>query len=307
MLLADLFDKHLKFPGLCFVDGDDPPPPSGGDGNVSRETPPADGAPPPDPAAPPAPPAAAATPPAPPADPPTWKDQQINRQHRKIKELETQAARAAQLEAENRQLRELAEAAARRQPGDAPPAVPSAPAPASAPVDSRAPAPAQGPQDAIAVARFQIEMEGLRDRLNSAEYAPDWTVAAKNLEQMGGLPQDIMPSIFATDDPAYVVTQLGKNPEKFQEILDLPPNKRTAALVKIGMEKATKPAPKVPAPSAAPPPPAHLGGSGPGPAPPAGTVDLYNDKTPDDAWYAARMEQKRQSQGRVWSPGRRVA
>lgn len=293
-------------PLICLTDGDAPPDPTGGAGapqpGAGGDTPPN-----PDPAAGAAPPDGGATPPVPPPaaaapqpDPNAWKDKQIDRQHRKIKELETQAAKAAELEAENARLRELA---SRTAPAAAPPPAgtpQAAPPPAAtAPVAT----PAAAPTDAIAKARFDIEVENLTKQVTTE---PEWPTVAANLQKMGGIPPDVMNGIFASDDPALVLMTLGKDPNKFQEILDLPPQKQTAALIKIGMEKA---APKPPArPSGAPPPVAPVVGGQGGQGPVVTSGDIYDPKFEGKAdldadWYRLRAQQKRESKGRPWSYG----
>ena len=302
-------------PLICLADGDPTPDPAGGSGDAP---PPVggDGTPPADPAAgaalpdgtPPAPP----TPPA--ADPNAGKDKQIDRQHRKIKDLEPAASRAAEVEAENARLRELA---ARTAPA-APPVAPGAP-PAAPPVAAAPPAPAApvAAADLVAKARFDLEVENLTKQVTAE---PEWPTVAANLQKMGGVPPDLMNGIFASDDPAHVLMTLGKDPNKFQEILDLPPQKQTAALIKIGMEKI---APKPPVrPSGAPPPVAPVVGGQGGQGPSVGLVDLYDPKMQmagathpeapawrlntsadqyDAAWFAERARQKRESVGRPWS------
>ena len=163
--------------------------------------------------------------------------------------------------------------------------------------------PAAAPTDAIAKARFDIEVENLTKQVTTE---PEWPTVAANLQKIGGIPPDIMNGIFASDDPALVLMTLGKDLNKFQEILDLPPQKQTAALIKIGMEKA---APKPPArPSGAPPPVAPVVGGQGGQGPVVTSGDIYDPKFEGKAdldadWYRLRAQQKRESKGRPWSYG----
>ena len=62
-----------------------------------------------------------------------------------------------------------------------------------------------------------------------------------------------MEAILDTDDPAYVLVTLGKNPDNYQNMLDLTPGRLRNELFKIAQERAAKaaPAPK-PKPSNAP-------------------------------------------------------
>ena len=229
---------------------------------------------------------------------PDWREKQIDRQHRKIKELETQAARSAELEAENQRLKELAEAAARR----ADPADPS-PQPAPRPV-AQQPAPIKPAVDQEAEWRFRKDIEDLGVKLTT-DYGDDWKVAQANFQKMGEIDPNFMQEVLRTDDPAYVLVQLGKDPDKYQQVLDLPVNRRITALVKLGLEKNAQPKQNAPKPSGAPAPIEPIR-SGPSAQPP-GKVDIYDPKMAgednDAAWYAERMRQKRESQGRVWSIG----
>ena len=254
--------------------------------------------PPADPAAtPPVDPAA--TPPA--ADPAAavepgdglWKYKQINRQHRRIKDLET----------ENQRLRDLADSASRSHAPAAPPGapVPAAPAPTAPPV-------AVAPVASKEQVRYELQVEDLTTKIRE-EYSKDWAQVSRNLEAQGGVTEELLRGILATDDPAYVLIELGKNPAAYQEVLDLPPAKRQTALVKIALAKkpSVDPAAVDPAkprpPSGAPAPVSQLSGGSPGPA-----VDLYDPKMvsqeKDDAWYAERRRQKSASVGRPWSTRR---
>jgi hypothetical protein len=156
-----------------------------------------------------------------------------------------------------------------------------------------------------------------------ANYAKEWPEVFDNLQKLGGVSNDLMDAILATDDPAYVLITLGKDPAKVQDMVDMPSARRQAALIKIALEKTAKSAepPKTPAkrPSGAPPPPSGQP-PGRGGSPPAGQVDLYDERlqfsnyykgprdpdperNADDAWYAERERQKRESRGRPWSIG----
>lgn len=299
-MLLDLYlNRHVRKMLACFAEGDppaDPPaapgsgdPPAGGGGAPPGETPPGE-----PPAAGGEPPPAGAAPPAPATD---WRDRQIDRQHRKIKELEGQASRAAELAAENERLKQLVEARDRTAP-PAPGAAPAAPAPAPSPASRPEPASAGVTEEAV---RFKIDVENLTAKLQT-DHAKEWPEAAKNFEKVGGIPPTLMQDILGTDDPAFVLIQLGKNPEKYQNLLDLPPARQRNELFKIAQEK-TAPPPAPPKPSGAPAPVGHI--APPASAAPAGSINLYDDKVEDDRWYAERMRQKRESQGRPWSFGGR--
>jgi hypothetical protein len=244
-----------------------------------------------------------------------WRSKQIDRQHRKIKETEAQQVRLAEIEAENQRLRDLAQM---RQPG-------ATTQPPAAPVSQP---PRQQPQAGVdpgtmAAARRQIGIERTSEQLAKI---PEWTAASANFERAGGIPMDLMDSVLVTDDPAYVLVTLGKDMNRFQQVMDMPPDRRTAALIKIGMEPALKaePKPEVRRPSEAPAPRTGLPAGGSAAPDEGGFVpdrddrvvpdermqyspdrDRYRSDEHDQAWYAARRRQKLNSEGRPWSPGGR--
>ena len=318
-----MFELPFRFPAFtdpltCYAEwdasppaaggsGGDPPPPAGGDqggdqtptGDVTVADGAATGTPPPEP---------------PKTD---WRDRQIDKQHRKIKELEGNTTRVAELEAENQRLRELAEAAAR---GSAPPPAAAPPPPAAvAPQAPTAPAATSSsdPRVMEAQIRTKLQIEQMTERLKT-DYPEETKVAIENFQKVGGLPEDVAAQLLATDDPAYVFATLGKDPSKIQDILEMSGARRQAALIKIGMEKAAPGAVPPVRPSGAPPPPAGI--SQRGSAPPPSPGNLYDDRyefknyyrdprdpTPelaaDQQWYAERQRQKRESIGRPWSRG----
>jgi hypothetical protein len=226
-----------------------------------------------------------------------WREKQIDRQHRKIKELEAAARRAEELAAENERLRQLAEAATSRRETTAEPQTQQPPVQRTVQAE-----PPKNQASLEAEWRFKKDIEDLGVKLSTGEYADQWKVAQENFRKMGEIEPAFMQDVLATDDPAYVLVELGKNPEKYQQILDLPANRRQGQLHRLAFEKGqqAKPAPK---PSTAPAPIEPLR-AGPSATPP-GKVDIYDPKLSgedyDNAWYAERMRQKRESQGRVWS------
>ncbi len=215
-----------------------------------------------------------------------WRDRQINRQHRKIKESETQAIQAA----------ERTQAAPQQ-----PPAAQAQGAPPQAPRPQTAPGIDPG---TLAAARRQVLVERTTEQLNRN---PEWTAASANFQKAGGIPEPLLDDVMATDDPAAVLIALGKDPGKYQELLDMSENRRRAVIYQIGM-KLEKPEPKKEAkkPSEAPAPVQRLqeGGSA---TMAEGDIDLYDEKFAkpdyDDAWFRKRAEQKANSRGRPWSYG----
>ena len=308
MLIRFPFETRLNSL-ICFADGDPPPVPPGGSDNP----PPADTPPPTNNAATDTP-AGDTPPPAPPPAPVAdWRDKQINRQHAKIKALEGEAGRAGELAAENERLKQLLEAKSGT-------TTPPAPVQTAVAPQTTVSAPSAG--DPKAQARFEIELENIKTKIDT-DYAKDWPEAEENFRKAGGIPTAIMQDILATDDAAYVTVQLGKNPGRFQEILDLPEARRRNALFKMAQEHAGAVPAARPRPSNAPEPPAPLPRGGVN-LPPAGTIvpdrddrvpipeegmprpNKYGSSQYDDAWYAERARQKRESTGKPWSVGGRA-
>lgn len=202
-----------------------------------------------------------------PAKPEWWK-KELGKKHAQIKDAERKLAeKDAQIEA----LRVIAE----RQPAvDGEPVVTQ---PRAAPVES---------QDIVERrVRAQIQYD---DDCNKAaqngekEYGAEWRGAIENLQTLGGFDPETMTGVLATDNPAKVLYELGKNPENYQRIMELPPAKRIIEMGKLAMAPVT--AKKV---SDAPAPVAAVGGRA---APAAVTL---NDKMSDDEWYAAAQAQRR--------------
>lgn len=292
----DLFG--LKLIAGCYAEGDAPDDPAGGAAPAAGEAGEAAAA-----AAggdAPAAPAAGAedgdSPAAPKAD---WKDKQIDRQHRKLKEQE---ARERELLAENQRLTQLAESAARR---SADPAAPEPPAARREEPTRQAAAPVEQVKEQV---RLEMQIENLTETVKR-EYAAEWPTAYENFQRQGGIDPATLASIMATDDPAYVLVELGKNPDRYQELLDMPAARRQTEFIKLAMAKpkAAEPKPRAKTPSGAPAPVAPVSGGGA----PSGHIDLYasdmSSAEKDADWYAERLRQKRDSEGRPWSLRKRSA
>lgn len=231
---------------------------------------------------------------------PDWRDKQIGRQHRKLKDHEKTIA---ELKAENERLKSGGSAgggdstgrgdAARTQP------------------DAGGGSDGSGPQ------RYQfrtkeefdaaVKQEAENQRLSSdlqtlytsgeKEYGRDrWTNALSTLDAMD-VPQGELLNIMGTDDPAKVVYELGANPEEAERIFALPPAKRLNEYVKMAM--AVKPKPK---PSNAPAPVDTITQRGSSSEP-----SLYDKELPEAEWRRVRDQQKAQSAGRRWSRPRGAA
>lgn len=260
-----------------------------GDDGAPDPTPPADDAAPPADDAPPAgsgqPSADDVAPPAGDDAPPVlsedWRDRQIRRQHARLQEEKRQKEELqAELEATRAMLSRTG-GAAPPAGGDQPPAAPAG--------DDQSPAGVT--QEAVRqeAARMRAqekfnEDSTKADKDGSKRFGANWTKATDNLRTLGGFDVETMQQVLATDDPAKLLYELGTNPDKYHEIMDLPPYKRFAEMVKLAAAPAPKPAARKP--SDAPPPVDSLRGQNRG-----DPNDLRDDLT-DDEWYARRQRQK---------------
>ncbi len=253
------------------------PPPAGEETPPAKETPPAGEETPPAesetlPVGEETPPAESETLPAASED---WRDKEIRRKHAQNQELKRQMVeRESELEA----LRAVAE---RTQGGDRPAGEEASPAARAAPTI---------PQDAVKAAAQQLRaQERFDDDANAADksgrerYKDGWSKATETLKTLGGFDPESMQQILATDDPAQVLYELGSKPENYQRVMDLPPYKRFAELVKLATP-TPKPAPK--RPSGAEPPVEPIGGRNRG-----DPTELRDDLT-DEEWYARRSRQR---------------
>lgn len=257
-----------------------------------------------------------ATPTPPPAEKPDWRMVELGQTRRQLEEARTEAQR---LKDENERLAQLARAASDRQPPpasqnlDQPPSVPPV-APNEVDFEKRV---TERVEQRLVLDRAAQLDESLRKT-----YPQDYQKVLENFSNIQGSMQLMFNDIMATDDPAYVAYAVGKDPERIQQLRDMLPHRRIAALVKIAMEKpqATPEAGTAPPParpSAAPPPPSEAprGGS---PTLPAGSIDIYDqrlefknyyandidkEREADERWFAERVRQKRESVGRPWSIG----
>ncbi len=267
------------------------------------------------PATEPPPPAPAAKPDEPPKS--DWRMIELGQTRRQLEESRTEAER---LRDENRRLQELARAASSMQP-------PERPEPPAAPSGYVAPSPPPSSADFDRKVTEQVEQRLRQDKSQQLDeelrknYAEDYSKILQNFGDIQGSMPLMFNDIMATDDPAYVTYMIGKDPERLQQLRDMLPQRRIAALVKIALEKpkpTEEPAkPAVARPSGAPPPPTDMPRGG-GPSLPAGQVNLYDEKLEfknyysddlqkekeaDEIWFAERERQKRESTRRPWSIG----
>jgi hypothetical protein len=128
------------------------------------------------------------------------------------------------------------------------------------------------------------------EEIGKKVYGAEWDKALANLQTIGGadgaFDVDTMLVIHGTDNPAKVLYELGRDPNKYHEIMDLPPHKRFARLGLLAA--APEPRKKV---SEAPPPVDSIGGRS------SGNTNELRDDLSDDEWYRrfnAREAEKRQ-------------
>lgn len=203
-----------------------------------------------------------------------WKDKELKRKHRQVQEAKQ---RERELQAELDDARALlARAAGSGDPAPEPRATP----PVAADVVPRSEVQAEAKR-IVAADDFNRQCNDL-DKAGKEAYKEEWGTIAETLTTLGGFTQDEMNGILATDNPAKVLYELGKNPDKYHEIKDLAPAKRLAAVVKIGLPD-NKPVPK---PSSAPEPVEPVSGRG------GQVTEDLDDKLSDDDWHRKRDVQR---------------
>lgn len=160
------------------------------------------------------------------ADADGWKDKELKRKHAQIKERDRKLAEA---EEKIRALEELANS--------------------GKPTDEQ---PRATPTQNMTQAQIQAAAQQLREqeryqedlaRINAAgegAYKAEWGKALENLATLGTVEMPTMQGILATDDPAKVLYELGKNPAEYQRIMDLPAARRQTEFVKLSMKAAPK-------------------------------------------------------------------
>jgi hypothetical protein len=215
------------------------------------------------------------TPEEPAAHKPDWRDKQIAKQHRLLKERERELAA----------LRTLREAGGGQADGGA----------ADPPKPQRQQFATQQDFDAAVAAAAQAKLaeKEANDQATDthtkgqANYGDKWAASIQTLQALGGLPVEdgSYQGVMATDEPHKVIHYLGQHPDEYHRIMDLPPHKRLTEFVKISMRDEPKPAPKKVV-SDAPVPAAALNGR-------SNTMPgELKDELSDDEWYAKRRAQK---------------
>lgn len=129
------------------------------------------------------------------------------------------------------------------------------------------------------------------DQAGEKAYGKAWEDSVENLKMLsdtGDVPLDILNAALNSDDPAKVLHELGQDPERAAKFLMLPPVKRIAEAVKMGLKAAPangNAAPKPKPKSNAPAPVEPIGGSG------GKTGDGLGDDIDDATWLRNRNAQ----------------
>jgi hypothetical protein len=206
-----------------------------------------------------------------PAETVDWKDKELKRKHAQIKERDRELET---IRKENEDLRALA----------------------ARPVKEGEEKPTERPAANMTQAQIQEAARVMRDqeryqddltRINAdgeKNYKGEWAKSLENLATLGTVEMPVMQGILATDDPAKVLYELGKNPAEYQRIMELRPERRQTEFVKLSLKAVAKPKP-----SAAPEPVETVRGR-------VTPSALPQDSDDDDTWYAkweAHQEAKR--------------
>lgn len=155
-----------------------------------------------------------------------WKDRELKRKHAQIKERDRQLAEQAQKIADLEAL-------------------------ANRPADGKE-EPNRTPTQNMTQAQIQAAAKELREEERYSEdlatinsngvknYGKEWDAALKNLATLGTVEMSTMNAIRATDDPAKVLYELGKNPAEYQRIMELPPARQANEFAKLAFKAIPK-------------------------------------------------------------------
>lgn len=125
-------------------------------------------------------------------------------------------------------------------------------------------------------------------------YGDKWKSSLEKLPKLGGVEIGDMTDIMSTEQPHVVLYQLS-DPDTYDRVMSLPPARRRTEFVKLSLKEAPKPR-KVEAGESKRPADGQEAPIRPinnGRKAAAQTVNLYDDKVPDEAWYAARNATRR--------------
>ena len=144
------------------------------------------------------------------------------------------------------------------------------------------------PQEVEARARELVAQERYIESCNAANesgqknYKGEWKAAVETLEQLGGFDIPTMRGIMATGAADRALYLLGKNPDEYHRIMDMPIERRIVEITKL-VDKPVAQAKQI---SQAPAPVRTVGGTAS-----AAKVEL-NDKMSDEEWYQAAKAQR---------------
>lgn len=198
-----------------------------------------------------------------------WRDRQINRLTGKRRQAEEDTRTAGQIIDRNQRGNDQGKQA-------------------STPEEVR-----QAAQQLVAQEQYDTACNNT-DTAGKKAYKDKWPAVNDRIRKMGGLPADDLADIvLSTDHPEVVLYSLAQDPDLYERVMGLPPAKRRAEFVKLGLKEPPKAADTRPSkrPGDAPPPPRALNGGNRQAA--AQTVDLYKDNVDDEAWYRQRNETRR--------------
>lgn len=192
-----------------------------------------------------------------------WRDKELKAKHRQIQEMKRlQAEKDAEIAAKDALLAKFNQGKTNETP-----AVPIDE------VDKRV-------QEKLAEQRY-VEQSNKVVAAGEATYKDGWKEAISNLELLGGFDMQTMNGVLATDDPAKVLYELGKNPDRYHSLMGMSLERRIIEMGKIAMAPSQKPV------SNAPPPVNPVGGRA------APAKETLRDDYDDDKWYQIRLAQKR--------------
>lgn len=192
-----------------------------------------------------------------------WREKELKAKYRRQKELERELAeKQAELDTKNALLAKF-----NQQTESPTPVVPVTE------IDKRV-------AERIAQDRY-VEQANRANSQGEKEFGEEWGKAVNNLEMLGGFDMATMNGVLATDDPAKVIYELGKNPDRYHQIMSMPLERRIIEMGKLAMQPITKQVSNAPAPVS------PVTGRA---APAAATL---SDEYDDDKWYQIRLAQKR--------------
>lgn len=203
-------------------------------------------------------------------EPEDWRAKELRRKHAQIKE------RDRQLDEKNKEIEDLKVLAVR------------SPAKDEEKTERAQPNLTQSQiQEAARQLRDQERYQEDLTKINAdgeKNYGKEWAKSLENLAQLGTVEMPTMQGILATDDPAKVLYELGKNPGEYQRIMELRPERRQTEFVKLSLK--TQPKKVV---SSAPEPVETVRGR-------VSTGAMPQDTDSDEDWYKkwnALQEEKR--------------